>query len=105
MNLRQRFGRDPGSAHPPTPLLTRGTGYGTPDRYQDIKKQLHSELISKLDLARLEEMEDAERRTQVERVARRLLTESEIRLTRGRQFERLAAVVGAADNPHALRLC
>jgi pilus assembly protein CpaF len=53
------------------------------DRYQVIKKQLHRELISKLDLALLETMDDAERRSQVERVARGMLVDSDIRLTRG----------------------
>ncbi len=84
MNLRQRLGRDQGNnggqASPQQMLQTRSEG--APDRYQVIKKQLHRELIAKLDLAALENMDDAERRTQVERVARRLLAESEIRLTR-----------------------
>jgi pilus assembly protein CpaF len=82
MNLRQRLGRE--AAPPPAgaSLLARaGSETGT-DRYQVIKKQLHRDLISKLDLALLEGMDDAERRSQVERVARRMLVESEIRLTR-----------------------
>jgi pilus assembly protein CpaF len=54
-----------------------------PDRYQQIKKQLHRELISKLDLAMLEGLDEGQRRTQVEQLARRLLVEAEIRLTRG----------------------
>jgi pilus assembly protein CpaF len=47
-----------------------------------MKSRLHRELISKMDLAQLEGMSDADRRSQVERVARRLIVEGEIRLTR-----------------------
>jgi pilus assembly protein CpaF len=85
MNFRQRLGRD-GSGNGPqaTPMLgARPTKDNALDRYQVIKKQLHRELISKLDLAQLETMDDAERRSQVERVARRMLADSDIRLTRG----------------------
>src|SRR6185295_20006847 len=53
-----------------------------PDRYQVIKKQLHHDLIGKRDLAMLEGLDETQRRGQVEQVARRLLVESEIRLTR-----------------------
>jgi pilus assembly protein CpaF len=53
-----------------------------PDRYQAMKTRLHRELIGKLDLAQLEGLEDGERRSQVERVARRLIVEGEMRLTR-----------------------
>ncbi len=81
MNLRQRLNRTNGHTHAPAILAVRPST-GEPDRYQVIKKQLHRELIAKLDLASLETMDEAERRSQVERVARRLLEESEIRLTR-----------------------
>jgi pilus assembly protein CpaF len=87
MNFRQRLGRDGhGSGDVPqaAPVLgARPARDNALDRYQVIKKQLHRELIAKLDLAQLEAMDDAERRAQVERVARRMLTESDIRLTRG----------------------
>jgi pilus assembly protein CpaF len=84
MNLRQRLGRerDNGAAQPMS-MLTGRSAQGQPDRFQVIKKQLHRELIAKLDLAQLEVLDDAERRSQVERVARRLLVETEIRLPRG----------------------
>jgi pilus assembly protein CpaF len=86
MNLRQRLGGKDGNGHSApfsgVPLAAR-PGNGEPDRYQSLKKQLHRELISKLDLALLEGMGDAERRNQVERAARHLVTASEIRLTRG----------------------
>src|SRR5438876_2567572 len=83
MNLRQRLGR--GHSNGPTPanvLLSARVPEAAPDRYQVIKKQLHRELVGKLDLAQLEGLDENERRTQVERVARRMLVESEIRLTR-----------------------
>ncbi len=87
MNFRQRLGRDAhGSGNGPqaVPVLgARPAKDNALDRYQVIKKQLHRELISKLDLAQLEAMEDGERRVQVERVARRMLADSDIRLTRG----------------------
>jgi len=84
MNLRQRLGRDrDNGASKPGSLLSARPSEAQPDRFQVIKKQLHRELIAKLDLAQLENLDDAERRTQVERVARRLLVESEIRLPRG----------------------
>ncbi|MBI5710593.1 MAG: CpaF family protein [Candidatus Eisenbacteria bacterium] len=83
MNLRQRLGRDQaGDGASSGTFLGIRPAESAPDRYQVIKKQLHRELIAKLDLAQLENLDDAERRSQVERVARRLLVESEIRLTR-----------------------
>jgi pilus assembly protein CpaF len=82
MTLRNRLGR--GAATPqPASLLTVKPSEGEPDRYQVIKKQLHRELIAKLDLALLENLDEAQRRVQVEQVARRLLVEADIRLTRG----------------------
>jgi pilus assembly protein CpaF len=84
MNLRQRLGHEKSKSAPePTPLLGGRAPEAAPDRYQAIKKQLHRELIGKLDLTQLETMDEAERRVQVERVARRMLVESDIRLTRG----------------------
>src|SRR5919198_2875858 len=86
MHLRRRLGGENGNGNgsPASNLLLANKSNGAEvDRYQVLKKQLHRELISKLDLAALENLGEAERRTQVERVARRLLAESEIRLTRG----------------------
>jgi pilus assembly protein CpaF len=96
MNLRQRLGRHtgPGQNTPAAtglPLVAR-PGAGEPDRYQTLKIQLHRQLISKLDLTLLESMDESERRAQVEQVARRLLSESEIRLTRGDE-ERLISEI------------
>jgi pilus assembly protein CpaF len=86
MNFRQRLGRNNGTGKGPqtVPVIgARPAKDNALDRYQVIKKQLHRELISKLDLALLETMDDAERRSQVERVARGMLVDSDIRLTRG----------------------
>jgi len=83
MHLRRRLGGENGNGSPAANLLLAAKPGAEVDRYQVLKKQLHRELISKLDLAALENLGEAERRAQVERVARRMLAESEIRLTRG----------------------
>src|SRR5258705_6238178 len=84
MTLRHRLGRGNGAAAPgQAPLLAVRTAESEPDRYQVIKKQLHRELIAKLDLAMLEGLDENQRRAQVEHLARRMLVEAEIRLTRG----------------------
>src|SRR5881628_1001955 len=83
MNLRHRLGRSNGGNAGPAPLLTARAPEAEPDRYQQIKKQLHRELIGKLDLNMLEGLDENQRRAQVEQLARRLLVEAEIRLTRG----------------------
>jgi pilus assembly protein CpaF len=91
MKLRMRLGREQANSAPaPTPLLSVKSTNGEPDRYHEIKRKLHHELISSLDLSMLEGLEEAERRSQVERVARRMLVDSEIRLTRPDE-ERLIA--------------
>jgi pilus assembly protein CpaF len=85
MNLRQRLGGNrPGAPPPPppNPMSAQRAPEVEPDRYQAMKTRLHRELIGKLDLAQLEGMEDGDRRSQVERVARRLIVEGEMRLTR-----------------------
>src|SRR5262245_40616936 len=82
MNLRHRLGRSNGG-NAPAPLLAQRAPEAEPDRYQQIKKQLHREMIGKLDLNLLEGLDENQRRAQVEQLARRLLVESEIRLTRG----------------------
>jgi len=87
MSFRQRFGRDASrgndNAKPAqAPLFSTQTHESEPDRYQVIKHQLHRDLIAKLDLALLETLDDRERRAQVERVARRMLADGDIRLAR-----------------------
>ncbi len=83
MNLRHRLGRSNGGNAAHAPLLAARAPEAEPDHYQQIKKQLHRELIGKLDLNLLEGLDENQRRIQVESVARRLLVESQIRLTRG----------------------
>src|SRR5262245_44466049 len=83
MNLRHRLGRGNGNTPASGPLLTMRPAEAEPDRYQVIKKQLHRELIAKLDLTMLEGLDETQRRAQVENLARRMLVEAEIRLTRG----------------------
>jgi pilus assembly protein CpaF len=83
MNLRQRLGGNrPGAPAASNPLGASRAVESEPDRYQAMKTRLHRELIAKLDLTQLEGIPDAERRSQVERVARRLIVDGEIRLTR-----------------------
>src|SRR5262252_1573999 len=81
MNLRHRLGRGNGPTAP-SPLLAARAPESEPDRYQQIKRRLHRELIGKLNMALLEGLDENQRRDQVESVARRLLTDSELRLTR-----------------------
>jgi pilus assembly protein CpaF len=84
MNLRHRLGRGNGqAAAAAAPLLATRPAEAEPDRYQVIKKQLHRELIAKLDLTLLEGLDENQRRGQVEHLARRMLVEADIRLTRG----------------------
>jgi pilus assembly protein CpaF len=83
MNLRHRLGRGNGPTPASAPLLQMRPAEAEPDRYQVIKKQLHRELIAKLDLTMLEDLDETQRRAQVENLARRMLVEAEIRLTRG----------------------
>src|SRR5262245_60661150 len=93
MNFRQRLGRPTGgAAKSPVPAAFSAArpSEAEPDRYQQIKKQLHRELIGKLDLTQLEGLSDNDRRAQVEQLARRMLVEADIRLTRGDE-ERLIA--------------
>jgi pilus assembly protein CpaF len=94
MSIRDRFRRTtngtaptltPAAAEPdPLGVSHRGTNGGGPvhDEYQEIKRRLHRELIGKLNMALLEGLDENQRRDQVESVARRLLTDSELRLTR-----------------------
>src|SRR5689334_11297214 len=91
MSIRDRFRRTTNGAAPtvtptaePDPLGVAHRGNGGPvhDEYQEIKRRLHRELIGKLNMALLEGLDENQRRQQVESVARRLLTDSELRLTR-----------------------
>src|SRR2546422_2679771 len=90
MKLRLRLGREHEDGKAPTTSLLAAKPAAEADRYHEIKRHLHQQLVWSLDLSLLEGMEESERRAQVERVARRLLTESEIRMTRADE-ERLTA--------------
>jgi pilus assembly protein CpaF len=82
MKLRMRLGRDQTNGQTPAPALLAAKNGAEPDRYHEIKRQLHRQLISSLDLSVLETMQEEERRAQVERAARRLISETDIRMTR-----------------------
>ncbi len=87
MSLRERFRRSTNG----TPTTTaqnsdaepmNGHGNGQLDEYQELKRKLHRDLIGKLNMALLEGLDESSRRDQVESVARRLLAESDVRLSR-----------------------
>ena len=91
MSLRERFRRSPAapaatSAAPisePEMLMNgNGSENGVHDEYQEMKRNLHRELIGKLNMTLLEGMTEDDRREQVETVARRLLAGSALRLGR-----------------------
>lgn len=91
MNLRERF-RKPGAtpavsptngsaaSHEPATKGTVRTGRG--DEYMELKRRIHRELIGKLSMTNLEGMDEARRRDQVEALARRILSESNLGLSR-----------------------
>ncbi|HXF58840.1 MAG TPA: CpaF family protein [Candidatus Saccharimonadales bacterium] len=84
MSLRDRLRR--GTVAPPAavPEFTPAalSKNGQQDEFQELKRRLHRDLISKLNFAMLEEMDDAQRREQVESLGRKLLSESTVKLTR-----------------------
>ena len=87
MSLRERFRRSTNGTPSTTGQVSdteplNGHGNGQLDEYQELKRKLHRDLIGKLNMALLEGLDDNARRDQVEAVARRLLAESEVRLTR-----------------------
>jgi pilus assembly protein CpaF len=89
MSLRDRFRK--GAAGSPVSTTTetepadRRPNAPPPaafDEYQELKRRLHREMIGKLNMALLDGLDESGRRDQVESVARRLLSDSELRLTR-----------------------
>jgi len=86
MSLRDRLRRGP-TAQPAAvpeftpPSLVRNGGGGQ-DEFQELKRRLHHDLIGKLNFAMLEDMDEAQRREQVESLGRKLLSENPIKLTR-----------------------
>ncbi len=91
MNLRERF-RKPGATPAVSPTngsamsheaVTNGTvRTGRGDEYMELKRRIHRELIGKLSMTNLEGMDEARRRDQVEVLARRILSESNLGLSR-----------------------
>ena len=90
MSLRDRFRKGtPGSPVASTTTEAEPANHrpqaappSAPDEYQELKRRLHREMIGKLNMALLEGLDENGRRDQVESVARRLLSDSDLRLTR-----------------------
>ena len=90
MSLRDRFRRSATGSQITVPTPEAEPANGRPqqaaptafDEYQELKRRLHREMIGKLNMALLEGLDENGRRDQVESVARRLLSDSELRLTR-----------------------
>jgi len=86
MSLRDRLRRAPNAPVVPeaaeyTPPMAGKNGH-LQDEFQELKRRLHRDLISKLNFASLEDMDEAQRREQVENLGRKLLSESAVKLTR-----------------------
>ncbi len=84
MSLRDRLRRAPAATPVPVPdFAPQSPGKnGQQDEYQELKRRLHHDLISKLNFSTLEDMDDAQRRDQVETLGRRLLSEASLKMTR-----------------------
>ena len=85
MSLRDRLRRGP-TGQPVAavpeytpPMLAKN---GQQDEFQELKRRLHRDLIGKLNFSMLEDMDEAQRREQVESLGRKLLSESTVKLTR-----------------------
>jgi len=90
MNLRERF-RKPGSAPTatgngfnasPEPTTSRVATSGRGDEYMDLKRRIHRELIGKLSMSNMDHLDESRRREQVEAVARRILSDANLGLSR-----------------------
>jgi pilus assembly protein CpaF len=89
MSLRDRF-RKGAAGHIASATTETEPANGRPnaappaafDEYQELKRRLHREMIGKLNMALLDGLDENGRRDQVESVARRLLSDSDLRLTR-----------------------
>jgi len=91
MNLRDRF-RKPGATPAVSPTngsaasheteMTGAARTGRGDEYMELKRRIHRELIGKLSMTNLEGMDEARRRDQGEALARRILGESNLGLSR-----------------------
>jgi len=85
MSLRDRLRRGPVAGPVAAPEYTTqsaGKNGALQDEYQELKRRLHRDLISKLNFASLEDMDDGQRRDQVESLGRKLLSEASLKMTR-----------------------
>ena len=85
MSLRDRLRRGPtGQPVAAVPEFTPPMAgkNGQQDEFQELKRRLHRDLIGKLNFAMLEDMDEAQRREQVESLGRKLISESTVKLTR-----------------------
>src|SRR6267378_8162015 len=85
MSLRDRLRRGPTGppvAVPEFALPSAGKNGALQDEYQELKRRLHRDLISKLNFASLEDMDEGQRRDQVESLKKKLLTEAALKMTR-----------------------
>jgi len=85
MSLRDRLRRAPVNPQAPVQEFTPaalGKNGQQQDEFQELKRRLHRDLISKLNFSMLEDMDEAQRRDQVESLGRKLLAESSVKLTR-----------------------
>jgi len=85
MSLRDRLRRGPTAPPVIVPEFappSAGRNGTLQDEYQELKRRLHRDLISKLNFASLEDMDDGQRRDQVESLGRKLLSEASLKMTR-----------------------
>jgi pilus assembly protein CpaF len=90
MSIRDRFRRPSGTTTPaatptaePEPVNGRAPVTAQPfDEYTELKRRLHRDIIGKLNMAMLDGLDDNRRRDQVESLARRLLSETAVRISR-----------------------
>ena len=90
MSIRDRFRRPSGTnTQTQTPMAEPEQANGRAsvvapqvDEYSELKRRLHRDIIGKLNMAMLDGLDEARRRDQVESLARRLLTEQDVRITR-----------------------
>jgi pilus assembly protein CpaF len=91
MSIRDRFRRPSANTTTPssTPVAEPEPVNGrasvvTPqvDEYSELKRRLHRDIIGKLNMAMLDGLDENRRRDQVESLARRLLSEQSVRITR-----------------------
>src|SRR2546428_3449935 len=96
MSLRDRLRRGPVAAPVAAPEYTpqsAGKNGALQDEYQELKRRLHRDLISKLNFASLEDMDDGQRRDQGESLGRKLLSEASLKMTRADEERLIQALL------------